>query len=127
MSCPRCGFPESIDRCDLCGLTEFDAYELKRFEEESSNRFELTLCIPSSIDFNEVNLGDKDELPRLTTSSNRPDTYIFFGDGTSRELAQFLEALKGARGWTLLINGRPRPFTEALWLPLLELLTSSGE
>jgi len=127
MSCPRCGFPESIDRCDLCGLTEFDAYALQRFDEGSPKRFELTLCIPSDTEFSPIKAVVKEGIPRLTTSTNRPDLYLFFEDGKCGDLAPLLKALGGLKGWTLLVNGRPRPYVEALWLPLLELMTNSGE
>ncbi|MBN1355258.1 hypothetical protein JXA40_03200 [bacterium] len=125
MSCPRCGFPEDSNRCELCGLTDPGDFEMRRFRDGGFNRFEITLHFPAGGSFDRAASLLKNESVYRKTSGSYPRYYVFFEDGKDGGLFPFLETLQGLSGWELLINGRPRPYIQELWLPMLELLTGS--
>ena len=48
MSCPRCGFIEVNDVCQLCGQKDFYEFEMARYRGEGPGRFEFTLSFPGN-------------------------------------------------------------------------------
>ena len=126
MSCPRCGYPEAIDRCELCGQTDFNQYEMARYRGEAISRFEMTLNFPDSVTF-AASAGELKKYTRFKkTDGWAPRFFVFFPDGQTEKLIPFLATLRCLSGWELLVNGRPRPYLEELWLPLLDLLHVPG-
>lgn len=126
MICPRCGYPETKDPCCLCGLNGFVDYEIGRYDGRSGSRFEITVVFsqPPSPDqfWNFIQSQYSHQiLPRRT-----PLHYVFFPNGSIDSLFDLINRVKHSDGWELLVNGRPRPYIEELWLPLLQLLASPG-
>jgi hypothetical protein len=123
MSCPRCGFPAAVDTCALCGQSQFDEFEMARYDCTISGRFEFTLAFPDQRQFNPVKELLTGSILHRLTSEQRPRVFIFFPDGQDQTLLPFLKILHGMPCWNLLVNGRYRPYVEELWLPMLELLS----
>lgn len=124
MKCPRCGFPTPKEPCELCGQADFTEYELAKYNGELPGRFELTLTFPDREAFGEVKRMAVAPLAMRVSAEFRPRVFVFFQNEQVNEIHRFLTAVKAQRGWTLFVNGRPRPYTEELWLPFLELLNS---
>ncbi|MBN1297222.1 hypothetical protein JXA80_10610 [bacterium] len=122
MSCPRCGFHSHTEPCRLCGLTGFDAFEMKRFNDSESQRFEITVIVTGSP---LPPLPEIHELPSIRQVNDREESgrdYIFFPDTMIRHVAKTIHAVAKCCHWNLLINGRERPYARELWLPLMEMV-----
>jgi hypothetical protein len=120
MICPRCGFPTHLAPCQLCGQTDFDQFELTRFTENSGGRMECTIIVPSS-SLSELSYSHYDKLPHATSDEMQARLFVFFADCHSQSLFDFLSFCRTLQKWSILVNGRVRPFVQELWLPLLEL------
>ncbi len=121
MTCPRCGFPISSEPCKLCGLVEFDSYELARFSNATQRRFEFTFIVLQKHFALSEAIKTIDGVKSATTDEILPRTFIFFPDNCTGTLFKFLQQITTMSDWSVLINGRTRPFSLELWLPLLEL------
>jgi len=126
MDCPRCGFPTDNYPCLLCGQDNFDDYELARYNDNRPDRIEITIIvknadIPAVLTANLTNL----DIRQALTKAIEPVRYFFISNRQHNKLAILLNYLKSAANWSMLVNGRKRPFTQELWLPLIEL-TESG-
>ncbi len=126
MSCPRCGFPGS-EPCALCSTNHFDTYEMERHQGNAPSRFEFSLVFPAGKRYEPLLELLDDSVSYRKTDEFAPRYFVFFKDKQNRKIGPFLERSKGLENVFLLVNGRIRPFTEALWLPLLELLSSADE
>ena len=62
------------------------------------------------------------DLPHRMLERRKPLHYVFFRDGSYDRLFELIHQVRHSKGWELLVNGRPRPFIEELWLPLLRIL-----
>lgn len=120
--CPRCGFPVQGGSCELCGLDQFYDFEINRFQSLNGTRFELTLSFPDDPACREVLSWIHDGLKYGKTTGPVLRHFIFFENRFVHEIHRFLKAVKPSGHYHLLINGRPRPFMEELWLPMLELI-----
>jgi hypothetical protein len=126
ITCPRCGYPEASMPCELCGQDGFTDFEMSKYRGENPHRFEFTLSFADTSEFEKAEMLINDGLPHRMTHEKRPRHFVFFRDRQDRELIPFLKVLRGTPGWELRVNGRPRPYTEELWLPLLDLLAVSS-
>ncbi len=123
MTCPRCGYPQDQEPCSLCGQKEFDRYEMMRFKDGKTKRFEITLIVGTD-SLDKSTLTSFSEHVRFADYlSAKSETYFFFQDGTHREAITFLSRLDKSSGdFRILINGRPRPYSAELWLPMISIL-----
>ncbi len=124
MSCPRCSYPETdFDKCRLCGLVNLAEYELNRFQSDNNRGFEITLVFPDRPEFQFVKQQLDESVAHLITNDQNPRIFVFFDDTNSWKVNGFLETQKGLSAWKFMINGRERPYSEELWLPLLQILS----
>ncbi len=122
MGCPRCSFPDSHSNCELCGLSDFDSFEITRLEKPARDSFEFTLIFPDSKPFPPPHRICPTYTKIKKTSEALPRYFIFFPDHSDHHLIPFLQAIQPYSGWQLLINGHIRPYAQELWLPLMEIL-----
>lgn len=121
MICPRCGFDVAFTPCRLCGLQDFDTYELDRYKEQIPGRFECTVVIRrKDLVQNGVSVS-LDRYCHAQTDEMEPRYFVFFSDDNHAPLFEFLKSIQGLKKWSLMVNGRTRPFARELWIPLLEL------
>lgn len=125
MICPRCGFQSPEMPCTLCGQTDFSAYEMARFSAQSSRRFEITVVIFERDMAGSVPVDPESGVLIGTSREKQPRTFYFFPDGTTCGVPDFLKRIPEGTPWSLLINGRLRPYSQELWLPLVELVNLS--
>jgi len=124
MSCPRCSFPESNhDCCELCGLDDFAEFELNQHRSHQDPRFEITLTMPDTEEFQIVKKHLDHSFTYKITAEKIPQIFIFFDDTVTGRVYELLDSVRRLSGWKLLINGRHRPYSEELWLPVLQILT----
>ena len=124
MTCPRCGFPTEVFPCTLCGLTEPDTFELQRFNVNGQNRFEFTFVVNKDVLLNNgFDLNSFEGLLSATSVGPPEKVYAFLENTKTKHLYPILDAFSRIDGklWTLLINGRIRPYIQELWLPLFAL------
>ena len=122
MKCPRCGFPATSEPCRLCGQTDFDDYELNRFIEQDTARYDITIYF-SEHEFQEhIKKVPEDVTSCVSGSSASKFRYLFFTDESLHKVSATISTLKPIKNRGLLVNGRPRPYFEELWLPLVNLL-----
>ena len=50
MNCPRCSYPDVQNECDLCGLKDFEGFELTRYKSDDSPKLEFTVIVPDRSD-----------------------------------------------------------------------------
>ena len=121
MICPRCGLVVNFTPCRLCGLNDFDDFELNRYKEQRSGRFECTLVIWEKDLIDWELKSAVDAYRHVYTDEMNPRCFVFFSDDDHEQLFEFLKLIHRLHDWSLMINGRIRPFSRELWLPLLEL------
>jgi hypothetical protein len=122
MICPRCGFPGHMP-CKLCGQTDFITYELNRFTKASPGRLEFTVIL-SRRDLDLQNLGLTEAgCDYAQTDEYFPRIFCFFSQKNIARFSTFLGSVQHIKSKSLLINGRWRPYSQELWLPLLEMVT----
>ncbi len=121
MICPRCGLVVTFTPCRLCGLNDFDDFELNRYKEQKPGRFECTVIIQEK-DLARFELkATLHGYRHVYTDEINPRCFVFFSDDHHEQLFEFLKSIQVLDDWSLMINGRIRPFARELWLPLLEL------
>ena len=121
MTCPRCGFQTYQEPCTLCGQKDFNDFELSRFSGESPPRLEFTLIAPvKHLDPSHPVFSNR-SIRSAITDEFKPRLFLFFPDDQSEALFEFLRQLTNLKDWSMMINGRLRPFSQELWLPLLEM------
>jgi hypothetical protein len=121
MICPRCGFDVAFTPCRLCGLQAFDSYELDRYKEQVPSRFECTVVIRRKDIVQQGFQLSFDRYRHAHTDEMEPRYFVFFSDDQHEQLFEFLRSIQGLNKWSLMVNGRIRPFARELWIPLLEL------
>ena len=121
MICPRCGFQTSIVQCPLCDQKDFNQFELNRYSEGRHNRLEITLILSGNLPVQLNEILNLDGVKHAVTEELIPRHFFFFSDHEYESLFKILTLVRDYKGWSILINGRLRPFTQELWLPLLEL------
>jgi len=122
MTCPRCGFPTTDTPCILCGQTDFTAFEMARFGDAAPPRFEFTVVVYSR---ELITAPPIDRFPGVSTELTRetqPRRFYFFPDGCPATVADLLKELPDHIRRSVLINGRLRPYSQELWLPLSQLV-----
>ncbi len=121
MICPRCGYP-GISPCKLCGQDDYVEFELNRFTQKPPGRLEFTVVIPQ-IDLNKHKYDPANKgVKYAVTKECAPGVFFFFDHNSLEQLSGFLESVRHIKTWSLLVNGRLRPFSQELWLPLLEMV-----
>ncbi len=122
MICPRCGFPDTSEPCALCGQTDFVGLEVGRYDGRGGMRFEITVVFDDPPADATLWNSIRTDLPHRMLERRKPLHYVFFRDGSYDRLFELIHQVRHSKGWELLVNGRPRPFIEELWLPLLRIL-----
>ncbi|MBN1879262.1 hypothetical protein JW823_04050 [bacterium] len=94
---------------------------MARFSEESKPRLEFTLITSAhTIDPSSPLHSYKGPMSAITEDI-QPRRFFFFPDQQSAMLFDFLRQITSLKDWSVLVNGRIRPYSQELWLPLLEM------
>jgi hypothetical protein len=96
---------------------------MQKYKGQHRLSFEITLAFPNLPEFQPAISLIGNAAHYCLSTETRSRYFLFFDAAESMQFVPVLKAVKLVGNYTLLINGKPRPFAEELWLPILDILS----